>query len=184
MKKRICIDAGHGLGNRTPNVYDPGACHAGHEEATIALQWATELERQLKALGCEVVMTRLNRTSKAPLKWRTLYAADRKCDLFISLHLNASDGQGHGTETFYRHKSSQAIAQRVNDGLVASLGTKDRKVKTEEQSARKTIHVLGFKPDSILVELGFIDDTSDRTRLLDPASIRLGCEAIAKAITQ
>ena len=184
MKKRICIDAGHGLGNRKPNVYDPGACAGDHEEATIALQWALELEYRLKLTSVEVAMTRRTRHSKAPLTWRTDYARFEKCDLFVSLHLNASNGQGHGTETFYRHASSKDIAQRANDSLISILGTRDRGIKTEKDSARKRIHVLGFAPDSILIELGFIDHFLDLTKLLDEDNVRLGCEALAKALVQ
>jgi N-acetylmuramoyl-L-alanine amidase len=183
MKKRICIDAGHGLGNSKPGVYDPGACFLLHQEAGIALKWACELERQLKELQIDVVMTRLNRTSAAPLRWRTQYAKEQKCDLFVSLHLNASDGKGHGTETFYRHTTSKIFAQRANDALVRVLGTKSRGVKTERESARKSIHVLSFEPDSILIELGFIDHDGDRAKLLDEDNVRLGCQALAKALT-
>lgn len=183
MKKRICIDAGHGLSNRTPGVYDPGACHGAHKEATIALEWAWELNRQLKALGVQVVMTRTDHTSKAPTVWRTRYATEQHCDLFVSLHLNASNGAGHGTETFYRHPSSKLFAQRANDALVKVLSTRDRGVKTEKESARKSIHVLSFEPDSILIELGFIDHDGDRAKLLDEDNVRLGCQALAKALT-
>jgi N-acetylmuramoyl-L-alanine amidase len=184
MKKRICIDAGHGLSNRKPGVYDPGACAGEHQEATIALQWALELECQLRAIGVDVAMTRSDKHSKAPLSWRTRMAKDAGCDLFVSLHLNASNGQGHGTETFYRHPSSKAIAQRANDALVQVLGTRDRGIKTEKDSARKTIHVLSFEPDSILIELGFIDHAGDLAKLLDEDNVRRGCEALAKALVQ
>jgi N-acetylmuramoyl-L-alanine amidase len=184
MKKRICIDAGHGLGNRKPNVYDPGACFGDHQEATIALTWAHELTEALNSLGLLVTMTRSDKHSKAPLSWRTRMAKDAGCDLFVSLHLNASNGQGHGTETFYRHSSSKVIARRSNDALVKVLGTRDRGIKTEKDSARKTIHVLGFEPDSILIELGFIDHAGDLAKLLDPVKMRLACQALAKALTE
>lgn len=183
MKKRICIDAGHGLGNRKPDVYDPGACFGDHQEAAIALRWAHELEGRLKLTGVDVAMTRRSCYSIAPLTWRTQYAKDQQCDLFVSIHLNASNGQGRGTETFYRHPSSKAIAQRANDALVKVLGTRDRGIKTEKDSARKSIHVLGFQPDSILIELGFIDHLGDLAKLLDENNVRLGCEALAKALT-
>ncbi len=37
---KICLDSGHGHGNRKIGVYDPGAVAAGIAEADIALQWA------------------------------------------------------------------------------------------------------------------------------------------------
>jgi len=184
MKKRICIDAGHGLSNSKPGVYDPGACHGLHKEATIALVWAHELSDALSDIGQPWIMTRLDAQSKAPLKWRTQMAQTAGCDLFVSLHLNASNGAGHGTETFYRHPSSKAIAQRANDALVSILGTRDRGVKTETDSARKSIHVLGFQPDSILIELGFIDHPGDIAKLLDPDNRKAACQALAKALTE
>lgn len=37
---RICLDAGHGMSNRTPGVFDPGADAGGVREAGVALDWA------------------------------------------------------------------------------------------------------------------------------------------------
>ena len=35
---RICLDPGHGMGNRRSGVYDPGTLAAGHTEAAIAME--------------------------------------------------------------------------------------------------------------------------------------------------
>ncbi len=37
---RICLDAGHGMSNRTPGVFDPGAVAGGVRKADVALDWA------------------------------------------------------------------------------------------------------------------------------------------------
>jgi N-acetylmuramoyl-L-alanine amidase len=180
--QKICIDAGHGLGNSAAGRYDPGAVSGEHQEATIALEWANATGRELTALGADVIYTRPSRASSAPLRWRTQHAREQNCKLFVSFHLNASNGQGHGTETFYRHFTSRRIAKAINDALVGVLGTRDRGVKTEQSSARGSIHVLGFTPDSVLIELGFIDHASDREKVLAPANIAAGAKAIAEAI--
>lgn len=40
---RICLDAGHGNGNRTRGVFDPGAVAGGVREADVALDWVLAL---------------------------------------------------------------------------------------------------------------------------------------------
>jgi N-acetylmuramoyl-L-alanine amidase len=55
MKLTFCIDPGHGMSNRKPGVYDPGATvRVGSTEITeagIVMDWANELKIQLEMLG-------------------------------------------------------------------------------------------------------------------------------------
>jgi N-acetylmuramoyl-L-alanine amidase len=56
-------------------------------------------------------------------------------DIFISIHSNASGG--HGTESLYKTTGGQALAQKVNDGLVGLLPYYNRGLKL-----RTDLHVL------------------------------------------
>lgn len=173
----VVVDPGHGLGNRSAGVYDPGAVSGAFQEATIALAWAAELERKLMALGVKVVMTRRTAEDAAPLLRRAAVAREVKADALVSVHLNAFHIDGaNGVETLWRTPDSQALAKVVQDVLVAELGLSDRGPKY-----RPMLAVLGFDP-SVLIELGFITNAGDRARLLDDEVRRSTCRALARAV--
>ena len=179
----VCIDPGHGMSNRRANIYDPGATvKVGKQEFTeagIVMDWANELKIQLEALGCKVIRTRINDTDAAPVGDRAGIAKKYGCDALISLHCNAADGRANGTETF--HRNNAAFAKGCNDAVRLALGTKDRGIKTEEQSQHSRLAVLNF-PTACLIELGFIDNEADRSRLLDQKLMLLACQNLALSI--
>ena len=80
-RKTVVVDAGHG-------GKDPGASDNGVTEKNVNLAIALELERELLALGYNVVMTR--RTDVyLKLQERTDIANEVNADLFVSVHVNA-----------------------------------------------------------------------------------------------
>ena len=179
---KICIDPGHGMANRTPGVYDPGATHVENgvrfEEADIALHYALALKDVLRARGIEVFMTRDDRTDMAPLRQRAAEAERAGCDLFLSLHLNDFESdQANGTETLFRGDRSRDLATRMQQALVSALGLRDRGIKE-----RPDLAVLRFNGPAALLELGFIANDRDRDRLLSAAVRAVTCEAIAQEI--
>ncbi len=81
--KRIVLDPGHG-------GKDPGAVGIkGLREKDVVLALAKRIKPRLEALGYEVLMTR-DRDVFVELKDRARFANDRKADLFVSIHTNAS----------------------------------------------------------------------------------------------
>jgi N-acetylmuramoyl-L-alanine amidase len=179
---KICIDPGHGMGNKIPGRYDPGAVCQGVEEATIAMQWANELREILKARGHEVTRTRIDAKDPAPVGGRAAIARSFGCEVMLSIHCNAANGTANGTETFYRGEGNKALAQAVNDAVVSSLGTRSRGVKTEASSQHARLAVLNF-PRCVLLEIGFIDHAADRKDMMDATKRRKACEALATALT-
>lgn len=153
---KICIDPGHGLGNRRAGVYDPGA--------TVMTSGGREITE------AEVVMM-----------WAKIAVA-HGYSVMVSLHCNAASGTAHGTETFYRGAANQALALGCNEAVRAALGTRDRGVKTEEASQHARLAVLSFKR-VCLIELGFIDHAGDRAAMLDAGKMEAACQALAKVIT-
>lgn len=187
MKKlTICLDPGHGKDNAKPGRYDPGAtAKQGRTEVTeaeIVMDWVNELRAILMAMGHRVVRTRVNAQDPAPVGARAGIAKEYKCDVFISFHCNAFNGNANGTETFYRGAKNKDLAARCNDAVVAGLGTMDRGLKTESASQHSRLAVLSF-PRAVLIELGFIDHTDDRAKLLDQKLMLLACQNLADAIT-
>ncbi|MGL4687174.1 MAG: N-acetylmuramoyl-L-alanine amidase family protein [Fusobacteriaceae bacterium] len=101
----IAIDAGHG-------GKDPGATSNGKREKDIALTVAKYLESELKK-DFNVVMIR-NKDVFVNLSTRPKIANQKKADMFISLHLNASKStKAEGVEVFYFSKISSPYAARV-----------------------------------------------------------------------
>lgn len=184
-KLTICIDPGHGMSNRRPGVYDPGATVKVNKqeitEADIVMDWANELKIQLETLGHKVIRSRINSSDVAPVGERANIAHKYGCIALISLHCNAANGQANGTETFYRGEKNAKLAKACNDAIIKALGTKDRGIKTEAASQHTRLAVLNF-PTGCLIELGFIDHAADRARMTDQQLMLLACQQLAEAI--
>lgn len=177
----VIIDPGHGMSNRKSGRYDPGACAGGATEAAIAMDWANELRSILRARGVAVVRTRIDEKDPAPVGHRAGIAKRYKGDIMVSLHCNAADGTANGTETFYRGDVNKTLAGKLNSAVVKALGTRNRGVKTEKDSQHTTLAIMSFQP-CFLIELGFIDHSDDRAKLLDSNLRKAACEAIADVI--
>ncbi|MDD3817085.1 MAG: N-acetylmuramoyl-L-alanine amidase [Thiovulaceae bacterium] len=105
--KTIVIDAGHG-------GKDPGAVgYRNYREKVIVLQVAQKLQKILKARGYKVYMTR-DSDKFVKLSHRTKFANDKNADLFISIHVNAIDGNSaNGIETYFLSPSRSERAKNV-----------------------------------------------------------------------
>jgi N-acetylmuramoyl-L-alanine amidase len=176
--KTIILDPGHGMSNRRSGVYDSGAVSNGVAEADIALAWANELRRILIARKHKVVRTRVNATDPCPVSRRDDIARSYKGDLMISLHCNAANGKATGSEVFYRGADDLPLATRLSAAVAKGLGLKDRGAKTEAASQHASLAVMEFDK-CWLIELGFIDNPTDRAKMLDPVLRTATCEAIA-----
>jgi len=174
----IILDPGHGMSNRRSGVYDPGACADGVTEAEIAMEWANELRDILKSRGMKVVRTRTDDKDPAPVGKRASIASQYSGDIMVSIHCNAATGAASGTETFYRGSDNLAMAEALNDAVVTALKTKNRGAKTESSSQHSRLAVMSFQP-CFLIELGFIDNPSDRAKMLDPELRKWACNEIA-----
>ena len=164
MKVKLCIDPGHGNKN-TGSGYDPGAESAGHTEADIALQWALTLNWVLSQAGIKTFLTRDDDSDPDPVGTRDDRAEAAGCTHFIALHCNCATGTASGTETYYRDARDKGLAAPVQRAALAALGLHDRGLKTESDSQHTSLAVFDFDGPACLVELGFIDNTTDRGRM-------------------
>lgn len=102
----VFIDAGHG-------GRDPGTSHNKVLERLVTLDVAMTLGRLLEANGLEVVYSR-TRDTAVSLSERTRRANAARADLFVSVHVNASeDPRVSGVETYYLDLASNPQAARV-----------------------------------------------------------------------
>ena len=158
---KICIDAGHG-GN------DSGAVGVGKRlEKSDALRMANALDAEMRARGWSTIMTRT--TDKTlQLSDRTNLANSASADVFVALHRNASNGQGHGLEVLYRtagtsksnadNARSIVLAQNIDARCVAATGYRDRGAKAQNTN---TYVLQKTKMPAVTVEAGFVDNAGD-----------------------
>lgn len=164
---KLCIDPGHGFNNRGNNKYDPGACAGGVAEADIALQWGLTLKWVCAQNGIDVWMTRDDDKDSDYVGTRDNRANAEGCTHFISLHCNAATAQASGAEVFYRDNADYIFGKKVLAAALSAMGSKDRGMKTESQSQHSRLAVMDFKGAACLLEIGFITNTAERTKMLD-----------------
>lgn len=176
---KIAIDPGHGMSNRKHCVYDPGAvCDdsgACLAEADIALAYGLALRDAFASMGNQVFMTRETEDAPAPLGHRASAAETEKCDVFLSLHLNAHDSpQANGVEVLYHDDACRQFAIDLQETLVRETGFCNRGAKE-----RDDLTVLTFHGPAVLIELGFLSNPQNRQSLLDPTVKGNICRGIA-----
>ncbi len=179
----VVVDAGHGgaltgakahVRNRT--VY----------EKDITLAFATRLRTALIARGARVVMTRVSDVN-VPLKDRPRLANEIGANVFISIH-NDSWGKANsisGTTTYYHGKSTESrrLARYVEKELAAVSGLRDRGSMSDA-----TMYPVGFcvlretNMPSILCEVGYLNNRSDRAKLMDTGFQQRVAEAVCTGI--
>lgn len=180
--KKVCIDPGHGMSNRSVGVYDPGATHtegtAKYEEASIALKYGLTLKDYFRANGVDVYMTRDDAEDPTPVGKRAANAKAAGCDLLISIHLNDyDDDAASGVEVLYGDADDAALAKRVGDALHGATS-----IKRRHDKLRTDLAVLKFKGPAILLELGFIANDFDRGQLLNTQVRDAVCKAVYEAL--
>ena len=152
---KIFIDAGY-YSNEVTN---------GLKEGEVTLNVGQRLVNHLKSGGFETELQQLDSVEK-------VYTASNNwgADLFISLNCNIANPKAVGTETFYCQGSSkgQALAQAIQSQIIAKLGTVDRGIKDDTQSAAGSLGVLRKTAcPAALVELAFISNVNDAQLLRD-----------------
>ena len=167
MNKRVCLDPGHGMGNRTKGVHDSGAVAFGQKESQIALAWGLTVKAEFVADGIKVWMTRDDETDYTPVGTRDDRAEAARCDLFISLHCNsASSEKATGVEAFYRDEADKKLAQIVLDACLAATGLPSRGLKKEGGSQHPTLAVFSFDGPCTLLEIAFMSNPGDLAKIL------------------
>lgn len=182
----ITIDPGHG-------GFDPGkVSNDGIKEKDINLTIALKLKQKLESLGFTVYLTRetdvaLNSPDAGSKKMsdlsnRIAFAADKKSDLFISIHQNSFSGASvHGAQVFYYETSEQGhqLATLIQDKIKSIAdNTNNREVKGNSE------YLLLAKSTctSVIVECGFLSNADECARLCSEEYQELLATAISDAV--
>lgn len=163
-KNIVLLDAGHG-------GKDMGAKKKGVKEKTLNLNILyTQAKRYFESNTSTVKAYWTRHDDRfINLYTRPKYSAKYSADLFVSLHMNSSpSSKAKGIEVYYskinKNKlsglNSKMFASRMCNTLVQDLKNKKRGVKQAGFVVIKNNTV-----PSILIELGFISNSSDRNKL-------------------
>lgn len=172
---RIFLSVGH-------SILKNGVCTSASgyvNEYRYNKELAKYVKKYIEASGhtCDIIVCPEYRfTNKSQERTYKLPIANSgKYDLVCELHLNASNGAGHGSEVYYYGDDSKgrAIASRICNNL-ESLGFYDRGVKTAQ------LYMINeTKPTAVLIESFFCDNKGDS----DLAN-RVGYDKMGKAIAE
>ena len=174
----IIIDPGHG-------GKDPGAVSGQAVEKSIVFKVTQLVKQKLEADGAKVLLTRTGDTYPT-LDERPKFATDHYGEMFISLHANAaSSSSAKGTETYFsitsndNEKEDLVLATNINNQIVKNADMNNRGVKREDYKVIK-----GLTIPAVLVELGFITNAEDRTKLLSDQYVEIFAKSIYNGIVE
>lgn len=181
-KKTIILDAGHGGS-------DPGSGGGGYNEAALTYTFTMKTKNQLESMGYTVYTTRGQSTAcsvstnkKVDLQCRVNLAKTKKADIFVSIHMNSASPTAKGTETYYAlgnpyPTKSRQLANAVHNSYQPVMGSLDRKVKPYYFFVN-----LWAPVPSILLEVGFISNVEDRSKLINATHQNNVSRSIAQGI--
>ena len=182
--KLIVLDPGHGGS-------DPGAIGVrGSYEKKMNLDLSMLVKTILERAGARVVMTRatdidltpVNATDRDELRARANVANQRKADIFVSIHHNASPNPDMcGTTTFYYMKSNLdlILAQSLHNAMLRGGGLANQGVRTANFFVIKNTLM-----PAALLEVGFMSNPQEEQTLNSPAFQQKMALAIVAGIDQ
>lgn len=157
---KIYLDAGHGVGSSAKDVYDSGACGNGYEEAKLTSELVTLTAKYARELyGLDVYS---NVDSNIEYWNRQADAKEHGCTSLVSIHFNASDAGGTGTESYIHSRNAAAKADELQSimhkSLVKGTGLRDRGMKS---AGLAVCSGAGTGLPGVLLEICFIDNSYD-----------------------
>ena len=138
---KIMLDPGHMAG------HNPGSV-SGYYEGTRMYEYAMVFRDELTKRGHTALLTRSSVTDNPSLTQRGRMAAEQGCDLFLSLHTNATgDGKDDDVSgvTVYRsvnRSGDQAVGETLGKAVAATMKTNFRACKTRPSAASTMVAPL------------------------------------------
>ncbi len=180
--KIVMIDPGHG------GVKAPGVVANGITEKDLNFAIALKLKKLLESQND--VKAYFTRTTDVNVELMDrAYMANKTADLFVSIHNNSSDENkaANGTEVYYyKHDndnvigvSSQQVAEIMQKNLISSLGSTNRKVKSNSYIVIKHATI-----PAVLCEVGFVTNAEEAAKLKTEEYQQKAAEGIYKGILE
>lgn len=144
---------------------DSGAVGVGGiKEANKTKQWRDLTAKRFKQIRPSANVV----TDNDNMILRDLIAQTKKTiksnDSLIEFHYNSASKIANGIEVFVDDNASsrsKEIAKKIVDVMSKITDLPNRGVKTESQSNRGQLGILGMKGAAILIEVGFINNPKD-----------------------
>ncbi len=182
FSKIVVLDPGHG-------GIDPGANYNNVYEKTLNYKILYTYAKDYFADSDIKVYYTRETDVLIDLYKRAEFAAEVEADLFVSLHMNANtSSSAKGTQVFYSTSNntkqsngltSQAMAQLFANNLSTVMNTKNRGVGSAEYVVVKYNTV-----PAILIELGFMSNSSDFSKLTDATYQKKAAKEIYETIEE
>ena len=184
----VCLDFGHGGG-------DDGTKKYGAKEKNINMLVGRKLARLLRQDGYNVVLTRDSDVYVSLGARTTLANSDSIVDVLLSLHANGAESESaSGMETFYHkagllkerfnsggvdHKKyfetveqklsceSKKLATLIQNSTIEAVKKKSNNIKDRGVKAAVSQVLLGVDVPAALIEMGFLTNRQECSRLRD-----------------
>jgi len=166
---KFFIDQGH----NPSGYFNSGAEANGVTESEVNYQVGITLQNLLNndsrfeaRVSRPTPTTILGTNNATSLAERVRMANEWPANYFISIHCNANPNPAiNGTEVYIYQYNTQAqwLGQRIMDGITQTVGTRNNGIRLNP-----TLYVLRRTTmPSLLVELGYLTNTSDVQKLRD-----------------
>ncbi|MBU8914767.1 N-acetylmuramoyl-L-alanine amidase [Bacillus sp. FJAT-29953] len=188
----VFLDPGHGGS-------DPGATAGGYREADLNLAVAKKAQALLVNRGYTVYMSRNDNTT-IPLLDRSQMANNLHADIFVSIHTNStgtSTTSVSGIESYF-YESDPTNPSKINAGMATNPDRIAKSMKLANLIQEKMIAYTGATNrgtdgadfsvvresamPATLIEIGFINNSSERQKLFTESYQNILGKAIADAI--
>lgn len=167
---------------------DPGTVYKDIYEKDINLSISLYLEEYLSEYGATVVLTRdsdndlsygeTNHRKKTDFDNRIKIINNEYTDMYLSIHLNyLTNKKYYGAQVFY-NKDNENLAKSIQEYLNNNLET-DREIKEIPSS---TYMYKKLEKRGVLIECGFLSNSSERSKLITEEYQRKVAKVIAEAI--
>ncbi len=183
----IVVDAGHG-------GRDNGASAAGLDEKDLVLDISRETAAALRKAGANVLESRQADHNLVPrgqkpdnlqrqnLAARVELATRHDAGIFLSIHANKySDASVHGAQVFIGENPDaerQLLGSCLHAEMTALSGS-----RRQLDMTRDLYLMRHLKIPAALIEVGFISNPAERSRLLQPDYQRQIAQAITRGVT-
>lgn len=179
----IVLDPGHGGS-------DVGAQNRalGLNEATVTLDICKRLAIALREQGWNVIMTRTENvdvsywgsSATEELGARVKVANERKADIFLSVHCNASvSSSSSGTSIHYYKQGDYVFAHELQSNVINATGCPNRGLQ-----ANRFYVLTHTQMPAVLVETAFISNSSEGSKLGDPNFRQRVADGLAQGVRQ
>ncbi len=183
ISKVIYLDPGHGGA-------DSGAYYKGVRESDLNLKISKTIMKALNAEGATVYLTRYDNydlavpnaynRKRSDLSRRANVINKSGCDMFISIHLNASESVSwYGAQVYYDsiNKENEKIAKIFSEEVKRYLETSREYKENNTKYMQHRINRPG-----ILFEVGFLSNPNERLLLQDSKYQEKVAGVVSKAV--